>query len=399
MLLFDATHTSHTRAQTGIQRVCRSLFAELEAGPGAAGVCFDPHLDAWRELRADELAVLRDRTGRGAGGSRGARWTLGQKISGHVRRLSGRGSALPDAQGFVCAELFSARVGARLPSLFATVRGPRVAIFHDALGLAYPELTPAATVARLPSYLRELLQFDAVAAVSDDSAAHLRDYWHWLGAARPPPVATIAPGIDGDPCVMRKGGISPRVLCVSTIEGRKNHLALLEAAEQLWREGVGFELELIGMARPDTAAAALRRIDELRRAGRPLEHHGAVSEAKLQDAYARCTFTVYPSLREGFGLPVLESLRHGKPCLCSAAGALGESARGGGCLALERVDTAGLAWGLRRLLLDPHECARLAAAAEGRTIRTWADCVRDLTAWMSALRARPPGPGTMKVGV
>jgi glycosyltransferase involved in cell wall biosynthesis len=387
-VLLDASHTSHTRAQTGIQRVCRSLFAEMEQAGGVAAICFDPHLDDWRNLQPDELAVLRDRSGGRAGGTRGARWTLPQKISGHARRLAGRRTSLPPARGLVCPELFPARIGARLDPLVAHVAGPCVAVFHDAIGLKYPELTPPGTVARLPAYLRELLQFDGVAAVSDDSAASLRDYWHWLGIANPPPVQTIANGVDEVPAATGPAVTTRRVLCVGTIEGRKNHAALLEAAETVWREGVPFELELIGMARADTAAPALERIAALQKAGRPLHYRGSVSEDRLHLAYAQCAFTVYPSLMEGFGLPVLESLRHGKPCVCSDRGSLGESARGGGCVALPAVDPASLAWALRRLLQDPAELARLAAAARTRTFRTWRDYAGDLAAWMATLRRR-----------
>jgi sugar/nucleoside kinase (ribokinase family) len=52
VLLFDASHTSHTRAQTGIQRVTRALFAELAKVRPATAVCHDPYLGAWRPLGA-----------------------------------------------------------------------------------------------------------------------------------------------------------------------------------------------------------------------------------------------------------------------------------------------------------------------------------------------------------
>jgi glycosyltransferase involved in cell wall biosynthesis len=263
-----------------------------------------------------------------------------------------------------------------------------VAIFHDAIGLKLPELTPPSTVARLPGYLRELLAFDGVAAVSAESAASLRDYWHWLGIANPPPVQTMPHGVDDLPVVAASGPAGARVLCVGTIEGRKNHLALLDAAEALWRDGVRFELELIGMPRPETAAPAIARIEGLQRAGRPLTHHGSVSDARLHAAYARCAFTVYPSLMEGFGLPVIESLRHGKPCVCSGEGALGESARGGGCVALTSSDAAGIARAMRRLLQDPAELSRLAAAAAARRFRPWSECASDLVEWMNTLPRR-----------
>ncbi len=103
MLLFDATHTSHTAAQTGIQRVCRSLFAELYSQRNATPVCFDPYLIGWRTLTGGELAVLRDRGG-GSGKSRGAKWTLSQKISGATTRWRGAKPSLPDNSGFICPE-------------------------------------------------------------------------------------------------------------------------------------------------------------------------------------------------------------------------------------------------------------------------------------------------------
>lgn len=387
MLLYDASHTSHTHAQTGIQRVVRSLFAELASRRDVGPICFDPHQHAWRTLRAREHATLRERTG-AAANSRGAKWTLTEKIAGRARRILGRRNSLPDARGLIVPELFSAKVGAQLPALLAHVRGPRVAIFHDAIGLKFPELTPPATVARLPGYLFELAQFDGVAAVSEDSAASLRDFWRWAGLARTPPVQAIPLGIDAQPRTDRAAPPSPRVLCVSTIEGRKNHVALLDAAEALWREGVTFELELIGLPRADTASAALARIADLQRAGRPLVVHGVVSDEKLHAAYARCSFTVYPSLMEGFGLPVLESLQHGRPCICSAHGALGEAARGGGVLALDSVDAGALAAAMRRLLREPALAADLSTQARARKFRAWSDYANDLLAWMDALPAR-----------
>jgi len=387
MLLFDASHTSHTRAQTGIQRVVRALHAELGALDAVTAVCFDPHLRGWRPLDRAERSLLVP--GGAPAGSRGARWSLAQRLAGHARRLTGRRPALPPANGLVCPELFSPRVAAGLPELFARVRGPRVAVFHDALGLQLPELSPPATVARLPGYLQELRRFDGIAAVSEDSAASLRDYWRWLGLTDTPPVQAIPLGLEeGAPAATEPPAGPPRLLCVGTLEGRKNHAALLAAAEELWRDGLRFELELVGLGRPDTAADALARLRRLQAAGRPLHWSGAVSDAALHEAYRRCTFTVYPSLREGFGLPVLESLRHGRPCVCSGAGALGESARGGGCVTLPAVDAPALTGALRALLLDPAAVATLAAEARGRRFRTWRECATDLQAWMRTLPRR-----------
>ena len=387
MLLLDTTHTSHSHAQTGIQRVCRSLFAELVRAGQVTGICYDPYLKAWRPLGDRELDHLRP--GRHAAGSRGARWPLQQRLAGHARRLLGARIELPAATGLICPELFTARTGAHWPEILPRVQGPRIALFYDGIPLQFPELTPPGTVARFPAYLRELLLFDGVAAISETSAACLRDYWRWLGVSNPPPVTAvplaIAPNhpVNGDP---HPG--PPRVLCVSTIEGRKNHLALLEACEALWRDGLSFELQLIGMARADTAGRALAKITELQRAGRPVLHHDTANDAELHAAFGQASFTVYPSLIEGFGLPVMESLQHGKPCICSSRGALGELVLGGGCVGLASVDAASLGAAIRRLLQNPGELAALSAAARARRFKSWAEYARELTAWMQTLPRR-----------
>lgn len=368
--------------------MCRSLLAALAAKQSVAAICHDPYLGAWRPLNDRESRCLLP--GQAATGSRGAQWPLHQKITGHARRLFGTKPPLPAGTALVCPELFPPAVGARLPELLAAVSGPRIAVFHDAIGLKFPELTPPGTVRRLPAYLRELLLFDGIAANSEDSASSLRDYWAWLGITDTPDVRAIPLGLDPVPSGSQSAALNaqPRVLCVGTIEGRKNHLALLEACEKLWQEGAKFELQLLGLPRADTAGPALHRIAALKSSGQPLIFDGPRDDTGLHAAYRQCTFTVYPSLIEGFGLPVLESLQHGKPCVCSGAGALGESARGGGCIALPSVDAGSLAGAIRRLLQSPDELATLAAQARSRRYKLWPDYARELTDWMAGLRRR-----------
>jgi len=168
------------------------------------------------------------------------------------------------------------------------------------------------------------------------------------------------------------------VLCVATLDRRKNHLTLLEAAEKLWSEGVAFELVLIGRTTADWGATVLGEIDRLARRGRPLKWLRHVSDHVLHQAYRDCSFTVYPSLREGFGLPILESLWHGRPCVCGANGAIGEVAHGGGCMTVTCTDANALADGMRELLAHEATYRRLFDQARDRTFRSWDDYIREL---------------------
>ncbi len=153
------------------------------------------------------------------------------------------------------------------------MRGPRVAVFHDAIGLKLPELTPPGTVARLPAYLRELLLFDGIAAVSEDSAtsparllAVARRHRRTARASHPARARSGFVFIGwtaGIPAQCRGCSPSAQLKAVKII----SHL--LEACEALWSEGLSFELQLLGLARADTAGRALAKIAALRQAGRP----------------------------------------------------------------------------------------------------------------------------------
>ena len=387
-LLLDLSHTSHTRARTGIQRVSRSLYGAL-AGQ-CAGVCFDPYEGSWRPLEPWEEENL---SAPEPSGGRGSHWPLMARLRGRARHILRRPvglSALHGAGGAIFPEVFSPDVARALPDIFAATAGPRVALFHDAIALQFPEFAPRSTLARFPGYLQELLKFDGVAAVSETSKASLLGYWRWLGVARVPDVAAIPLGIDAPAPAPSPGPAgnagAPVILCVGSIEGRKNHAALLDACESLWARDARFELRLVGLSNAETGAAALGKLDRLRAAGRPIRYDGPLGDDALDAGYRGCAFTVYPSLAEGFGLPVAESLARGRPCLCRTDGALGETAAGGGCLSLGSAGAPEIATAIGGLLERPSELASLSAAARGRRFRTWKQYASELVGWMETLR-------------
>lgn len=389
-LVLDLSHTSHTRARTGVQRVSRALYEAL--GSQCESVCYDPYQGLWRPLEDWEKENLESADpARG----RGSQWPLGAKIRGSLRKARRESPLLrlPELNGagptgVLVPEIFSSEVGKALSTLFAAAPGPRVALFHDAVALQYPEFSPRSTVARFPAYLRELLQFDGVAAVSETSRDSLLDYWRWLGVAHPPPVVAVTLGIEASPAqseLLQSSG-TPIVLCVSSIEGRKNHASLLDACEQLWASGSSFQLRLVGIVNRETGGPALERIERLRAAGRPLRYEGPLKDEALERAYAECSFTVYPTLAEGFGLPVAESLSRGKPCLCRMTGATGEIGRLGGCLGIGAASPSEIATAMAGLLGTPGELERLQVAARGRRFKTWAQYAAELLDWMASIR-------------
>jgi len=101
-----------------------------------------------------------------------------------------------------------------------------------------------------------------------------------------------------------------------------------------------------------------------------------VSGPELEGLYALADVFVFPSLYEGFGLPVLEAMRRGVPVACSDSSSLPEVA-GDAALLFDPYDTAAITTAMERLLGDPAEADRLRAAGRAQAARfTWAATAR-----------------------
>ena len=99
---------------------------------------------------------------------------------------------------------------------------------------------------------------------------------------------------------------------------------------------------------------------------------GWVDPSELEGMYAAAACFVFPSLLEGFGLPVLEAMARGVPVACSGRGALAEVA-GDAALRFDPESEASIAAAIERLLADRDEAGRLRAAGIERASRfTWA---------------------------
>jgi glycosyltransferase involved in cell wall biosynthesis len=168
----------------------------------------------------------------------------------------------------------------------------------------------------------------------------------------------------------------PVVLSVGSLEPRKNHLGILFAAETLWREGLRFKLRFIGGS--GWGDEVPRRIAALRAAGRDIELDRSVTAAELDRAYRHARFTVFPSLHEGFGLPIVESLSHATPVITSNLGSMREIANSGGALVIDPTDDFALVDAMRVLLTDESMIAALRQQAGNRPLRTWEQYASEL---------------------
>ncbi len=152
------------------------------------------------------------------------------------------------------------------------------------------------------------------------------------------------------------------VLAVGTLEPRKNLPRLVTAYgrldEQLQRD---HPLVVVGALGWETGET----LNALRSLGDRCTLLGYVSDATLAELYRRCAVFCYPSLGEGFGLPVLEAMAAGAAVLTSNLSSLPEV--GGDAVEYaDPHDTASIAAGLRKVLTDDAHRAELARRAERR---------------------------------
>jgi glycosyltransferase involved in cell wall biosynthesis len=225
-------------------------------------------------------------------------------------------------------------------------------------------------------------------------------FWRWQGAVSTPPVEVLRFGADFIPGEKRvsfepRGSLRndskegpaltaksrmPSLLCVGILEPRKNQAFLLDVCEELWAEGLRFGLDLVGRVNPIFGRELAARLRRLGRKWPELRYHGPVGDAQLARLYAAASASVLPTLAEGCGLPLLESLWMGVPSVCSDLPALLENAAGGGCLAVACGDRAAWKAALRSVLTDDPLRTRLRGEACSRPLPTWADTARELRA-------------------
>lgn len=181
-----------------------------------------------------------------------------------------------------------------------------------------------------------------------------------------PPLDTSSP-VSGDVRALLEG--APFLLHVGGSEPQKNQAAVLKAFGLLCRNpAFRHNLVLVGGAHlPDTLA-----LEVTPRAALRILRVTRATRADLDALYLHCSAFLFPSLYEGFGLPVLEAMRAGAPVITSDASSLPEVA-GDAAILINPQDPGTLANAVRRVLEDERVRVQLSEAGERRAREfTWA---------------------------
>lgn len=269
--------------------------------------------------------------------------------------------------------------------------GPALTTVHDLSWLNYPETHPLERVRFLDRHLPRTLE--KAAAVFTDSQFIADEIVAKLGVPRAK-LRVVPLGVDAayrprprDELVptLAKYGVADHayLLVVATQEPRKNLARLVRAYAALPPAlRARHPLVIVGArgwlnADLESVLAPLETRGEVRRLG-------YVGEDELPLLYAGAHAFTFPSLYEGFGLPVLEALASGVPVLTSNVSSLPEVVRdddGAIALTVDPLDEAALRGGLERLLEDGAWRTRAAPRGVQRARAfTWARCVEQTVA-------------------
>lgn len=177
------------------------------------------------------------------------------------------------------------------------------------------------------------------AAVTTISEASKADIIRYTGC-RPEKVVVIPNPIVSQIPVSEKGFHTqkPVILFIGSTPN-KNLPRVIEALQ-----GINCHLDVVGLIPPEQEAG-------LRAAAISFSAVSGISEAALVEKYRTCDLLLFPSLFEGFGLPILEAQQAGKPVITSARQPMQEVAGKGSCL-VDPEDVAAIRAAVLRIIAD-----------------------------------------------
>ena len=363
-LLFDVTFTRTQDVNVGITRTVRRLQNELGKLAPRHGFAFIPVAFNTRGFRVvpDAQSAVAERPASPAGlGEKLRRWIT----NGPIRRLVSfrfplplrwlawrafswwefnrlsRGMSVVDAAPgdilFTCDASWSYRVW--LASRLVRKQGGKVVtVVYDLIPLRQPQYCTPLTVMALRRWVhRQLPQSDAILCISSSVEQDLRRYAIET-RLKLPPTASFRLGSDPMSRTDESAAVRPAIrdvvtgapcfTAIGSFEPRKNYGLLLNTFDRLWERGVHVHLMIIGR-RNEQCPDLLARINRHFELGKRLLAVFDGSDAEVAYAYAESRALLFPSLAEGFGLPLVEARVRGCTVIASDIPAFVELADSG----------------------------------------------------------------------
>jgi glycosyltransferase involved in cell wall biosynthesis len=221
-------------------------------------------------------------------------------------------------------------------TMMARLRGDGVLFglfIHDLIQIRNPEYVHHAATEKFRQTLIDALTTAHFVItnsrfVADDVQSFLNEQLNFSLPIRAVPLATELPQITGgnEPVDIEAASLPADsfVLCVGTLEIRKNQMFLIRIWERLVAEFASRAPDLVFVGKWGYKAEELKLFVEKGGLRDRIHILETASDVTLRYLYQNCLFTAYPSLAEGFGLPIGESLAYGKPCVAANTTSLPE---------------------------------------------------------------------------
>jgi glycosyltransferase involved in cell wall biosynthesis len=364
-LIIDVTQWVHWQGTlTGIPRVMDEIARRYVENPQAVFVIWNKASEAYVQV---DFAATRKIRGNGICYINGDRTTNASKMSGAKKLIKkteslrvGRSSVAvlkrikrritPEQAQAPAANIIVAGKQDTLLVLWGEWHDPTfirgledaksrgatlVQAAMDMLPIVTPQFSGAGNAPQtMANYNAHVLPIcDLVLSISENTK---RDIIAWLKAKklRVPPVEVIRIGDDLSVMTpqkpktdqLRLAAQEPFVLCVGTVEARKNHALLYYVAKLAQSKGITLpKIVIVGRRgwRSDDVYGLISEDPEMK--DRLIFLHG-MSDEELDWLYSNCLFTVYPSFYEGWGIPIAESVRKGVPVAASNTSSMPEIA-------------------------------------------------------------------------
>ncbi len=277
---------------------------------------------------------------------------------------------------------------ARIVDLAHEFRWKLVGIFHDAIPIQWGGDSKRFHM----NYMSGLANYDLVLATSGLTKCDLENFWNanHLDVNAQLDILTLPAEIPGSTRILFNpsrpvfcGYFPIKLLFVGSLEPRKNHLSLFKAMAWLKAfEQLNIDLQLVGWANDQ------RVVEELVRAKKrdlPVRWNHDTSDDELLKYYEACHLTIFPSLQEGFGLPVMESLWMGRPCLTGAHLVSLRPTELPGCIVIDSTNWKEIAKSLIRIQKQPAQINLLAKEISLYPLRSWAQYVNEMLERISCI--------------
>jgi glycosyltransferase involved in cell wall biosynthesis len=263
---------------------------------------------------------------------------LDYKLNMRLKR-SGSGSLLRDMRVDLLFCPFTA------PTYFE-LGIPTVCTIYDLQYKTYPEFFAAEDVAhrertfieacRLATMLTAISDYSRNCAITHGGLAPERIHTIHLRMAQ-----RIAPGVKNDTAILGQLNLTPQryLIYPANFWKHKNHEMLLTAFGMACHEGLAKDIKLVCTGAPGARQEWLMNAVRSMNLGDRVLFPGYLPNAELAALMTNCTGVVFPSLYEGFGLPVIEAMAAGVPVACSNTTSLPEVAADAAILFDPRVPT------------------------------------------------------------